>query len=220
VHQEEIEGPIHWVGDVGQYELLIPFINPAGHRLLRPDLGEGWQVKNVPQLEGVLEELVQDPQEILDGFRGEVSGKRIAEVQDVAGTDIPQVFAAEERDKMVLDGALDVLEIGLGYELAFTFLLAALQPGLGIVLKTEGFDFFPDEVPGVEEAAVNAFPDGGKQAVGPFPGVQGIVVPAREDPMPLSLPLEVQVIAARRGLAFPAAQRFSLELATASRAFF
>ncbi len=68
---------------------------------------------------------------------------------------------------MVLDGALDVLEIGLGYELTFTFLLAALQPGLGIVLKTEGFDFFPDEVPGVEQAAVYAFPDGGKQAMGP-----------------------------------------------------
>jgi hypothetical protein len=98
-------------------------------------------------------------------------------------------------------------------------MLATLQPGKAIILEDKMFNLFPDEIPRVELAAVNTFPDGGQETVSLVPGVQGVIIPAGESPMPFSLPRQVNVVTARRGLALPAAQGFPLEFAPANRAF-
>ena len=98
-------------------------------------------------------------------------------------------------------------------------MLATLQPGQAIILEDKMLDLLPDEIPWVELAAVNTFPDGGQEAVGPVPGVQGVVIPAGKNRVPFSLPPKVNVQASRHGLAFPAAQGFPLEFAPADRTF-
>ena len=98
-------------------------------------------------------------------------------------------------------------------------MLATIQPGQAVILEDKMFDLFFDEIPGIELAAVNTFPYGGQETVGPVPGVQGVIIPASENPMPFSFPRQVNVVTVRHSLALPAAQGFSLEFAPANRTF-
>jgi len=171
--------------------------------------------QNIIPAKGVLKELVEDSQKVIDGLGGQADRQLVAKIFDVPRPDVSHREVLKKGGEVIPAIFAQSLEVAFG-DMAALFLQGApLYPGAIVIGEPEVADFPGGIVLRVELPQVYLVPHGGQETVGPLPGIQGVAVLAGIELYGLRLPMEMNIIAPGSGQADRAGQGFPLELALA-----